>query len=450
MKKHIHMMGIGGVGMAGLACLLHQGGHRVSGCDLEKSIYTDWLEGLGIPCALGHHPDHLTDDVERLIYSTAIPTYNPEWCAAQKRGLRIMKRGEALARWAREKRTVAVTGTHGKTTVTAMIVHIMKSAGCAPSFFVGGALDQSGLAAGCGIGEGAVIEADESDGTLVYYYPEVSVLTNIEHDHLEHFKNFNALLETYQQLADQTSGPVVYCADDVRAAAVGRSQGGSISYGFSRDADVRGEVVGNTELGICCAVHAGGSSILLELPVQGKYNAQNALAAFAVCLHWGLDKEVVAEALHHFTPVKRRFERVGRYRGSCIYTDYAHHPTELEALLESAHSMPHNRLIMVYQPHRYTRTAAMKTELAEALRKVDILGLLPVFSASEKVNAEGTSRSLAEALEAAGARPCEQLDRLEDGVSFIRKNAASGDLVLVVGAGDVYKVAEAMMEQEHE
>ena len=452
----VHFAGVGGVGMAGLARLLAARGFAVSGCDASASRITDWLVRHGIAVQFGHNAAHITPDLAWLVRTPAVAADAPEILAAQAHRLPVLARGVVLpALLETFPFSLAVAGTHGKTTTTAMIAQLLQANGRAPAFAVGGEVEALGGVAAAGQGQLVVVEADESDGTLALYAPDLAVVTNIEFDHMEHFGGEPELVGCFQRFIRQARC-VIYGADDPRAAALGR---GGISFGFAEHADFR---AANVELAprssACDVLHRGVKLARLHLPVPGRHNILNALAACAA-VDAVLRRELPAQrgaavadaapragaacfqALESFCPARRRFEVVSEAGGVLVISDYAHHPTEIRALVAAARGLGRPRLLAVFQPHRYTRTLALGADFPGAFTGVDEVVLAPVYAASEAPLAGGASRDLARHFAQSGVTRLREVESLDAAWNYLRETLRDGDALLVVGAGDVEKIA---------
>jgi len=442
----VHFAGVGGVGMAGLARLLAARGFAVSGCDAAASRITDWLVQQGVGVQFGHNAAHITLDLAWLVRTPAVAADAPEIQAAQARGLPVLARGVVLPALLQTfPLSIAVAGTHGKTTTTAMIAQLLQANGCAPAFAIGGEVGSLGGVAGAGAGRLVVAEADESDGTLALYTPDIAVVTNIEFDHMEHFGGEPELVGCFQRFIRQARC-VIYGADDPRAAALGR---GGISFGFAEHADFRAT---NVELfpraGTFDVLRRGVKLTRLQLPVPGRHNILNALAACAA-VDAVLRRDAPAhpagaaccQALDSFCPARRRFEVVSEAGGILVISDYAHHPTEVRALVAAARGLGRRRLVAVFQPHRYTRTLALGADFPGAFAGVDEVVLAPVYAASEAPLAGGTSHDLARHFAQSGVPRLREVESLDAAWNYLRETLRAGDALLVVGAGDVEKIA---------
>lgn len=431
----VHLMGVGGIGMAGVARLLAARGLDVTGCDGGAPRTLDWLRSGGIPATTGHDPAHL-DGADWAVFSPALQPGHPERVAAEQRAIPLYRRGQVLPVLAERWKTVAVSGTHGKTTTSAMIAHVMRACGADPSWCIGGELPPDGAPAGIGTSEWLVIEADESDGTLAHYAPEIAVITNVEFDHMEHFDSKEAMVDCFRAFARQAQA-VVFCADDPAAAKIGTAAGG-MGYGLSDGADFRAEILEAGPAGTRFAVHApGGRAAAVSLPLPGRHNVLNALGALAAGDRGGIALEAACAALGSYALPKRRFEPVAEARGIRVVADYAHHPSEIRALIDAARQAGAARIWTVFQPHRYTRTLALGADFPPAFDGVAGVILLPVYAASEPPLAGGTSEDLLKQFWKRHGPPAELAKNMEEAVSRVAGRWKSGDWVLVVGAGDV-------------
>ena len=434
----VHLMGVGGIGMAGVARLLAAKGLAVTGCDGGAPRTLGWLRSCGIPATTGHDPAHL-DNADWAVFSPALQPEHPERIAAEKRGIPLYRRGQVLPVLAELWKTVAVSGTHGKTTTSSMIAHILRRCGVDASWCIGGELPPDGAPAGAGTSEWLVIEADESDGTLAHYHPEIAVITNIEFDHMEHFDSKAAMVECFRAFARQAR-TVIYCADDSEAAQVGLAARG-ISYGLDGNADFTAKSLEAGRTGTRFEVQApGGRVAQVALPLPGRHNVLNALAALAACDRCGIDLDAAGAALTDFALPKRRFEPVAEARGIRVIADYAHHPTEIRALIEAAKQAGAGRIWAVFQPHRFTRTRALGADFPPAFDGVAGVILAPVYAASEPPLAGGTSDDLLKHFRNHRGAPVELAASLEDAAERVATRWQAGDWVLVVGAGDVEDV----------
>lgn len=455
-QGHVHFVGVCGVGMAGLAHLLRVRGLRVSGCDLYPNALGDWLRKDGITVFRGHDPSHLLSGVDWLVRSAAVPLDCPEVIRAAESGMPVLARGEVLPRLLAEYLSVAVAGTHGKTTTGTFTVELLRSAGLDPAWCIGGESDALGGVAGAGsrdvVGRRVmVVEADESDGSLALYSPDVGVVTGIERDHMEQFGSVSALRDCFRTFVTNTSRRIVYCADDPLASEVCGEHERATAYGFADGAQVRAD-----------GLHEGGNATTFNLvvrdsaprrvtlPVPGAHNVMNALAAAAVCLELGILPADIEPGIRRLRLPRRRFERITEGDGTLVISDYAHHPTEIRSLVRTAVALGRRRVIAVFQPHRYTRTLTLGPEFPGAFRGVDELFLLPVYGAGEARLEGGCSSDLCRHFGAArdpDVPPPRLVGSLEEAWRLLRGDRRKGDVLLVVGAGDVDRIAAWAREE---
>ena len=441
----VHLMGVGGIGMAGVARLLAAKGLAVTGCDGGTPRTLEWLRSCGIPATTGHDPAHL-DGVDWAVFSPALQPGHPERVAAEQRGVPLYRRGQVLPVLAEGWKTLAVSGTHGKTTTASMIAHILRVCGADPSWCIGGELPPDGAPAGIGKSEWLAIEADESDGTLAHYFPEIAVIANVEFDHMEHFASEEAMVDCFRAFARQAKA-VVFCADDPEAARVGTAATG-VSYGFAANADFRAEIREVGPAGTRFAVRApGGRAATVFLPLPGRHNVLNALGALAACDRCGIALDASCAALGSFALPRRRFEPVAEARGIRVVADYAHHPSEIRALIAAAKQAGAGRIWAVFQPHRYTRTRALGADFPPAFDGVAGVILAPVYAASELPLAGGTSEDLLKQFWNHHGVSAELAKNLPEAADLVAARWKSGDWVLVVGAGDVEDVGPMLKKK---
>jgi UDP-N-acetylmuramate--alanine ligase len=447
--KKVHFIGIGGYGMSALAFILLQAGIDVRGSDIQRSGITAQLEKAGAKVYLGHNPEQL-GDAQLAVYSTAIRPDNSEMEAAREKGLLLWHRSELLGAILNAGYGIAVAGTHGKTTTTAMISLILARGGCDPTAVIGGEVPFFQGNARLGKSPYIVAEACESDHSFLRYQPRLAVVTNIEADHLEHYNgSFEQLVETYRHFINNASakGQVILCSDDPILQDLRPGLAPPLmSYGLRPGADIRGGEVQLQGLGASFQVyskekHLGG----ITLKVPGRYNVANALGAVSVALHLGIDFTTIQEALARFDGVKRRFEIVGEREGVLVVDDYAHHPTEIKAALEAARQSG-RRLVCIFQPHRYTRTSFLWDDFVLAFDEADILLLTGIYSAGEKPLFRITAPRLAREIQQRGHKDVHFLEDKEQIIEFLEKNTQSGDLVLTLGAGDVWQIGRGFLE----
>ncbi len=432
------MLGIGGIGMAGVALLLASKGCGVSGCDASSPRTLDWLSANGITLYNGHSPDHAAEDVDWAIRSPAVHPDNPEIQEMHRRGIPIFLRGQVLPVLAEKWQTIAVAGTHGKTSTSSMLTHLLKTCGVSPSWCIGGELHPDGAPAGCGTSDWLVIEADESDATLANYSPYMAVVTNIEFDHMEFFKNEETMRRCFDQFARQTSGPVIGCAEDDEARRLALAHPHGKTYGFREDAHYRATDLRPTPSGTHALFRLPDDQAYpCFIPLPGRHNVLNALAAWTAAVDAGLPPEQAAAALASFRLPRRRLEEVVEAGGIRVLADYAHHPSEIRALLDAVRQTGAGRILAVFQPHRYTRTKILGPDFPPAFEGVDSVILAPVYPASEPPLDGGTSEDLLSHFAAHPSIPVEPAADLPDAARRLLEKARAGDTLLLIGAGDI-------------
>ncbi|MEM9565101.1 MAG: UDP-N-acetylmuramate--L-alanine ligase [Actinomycetota bacterium] len=445
--RRIHIVGIGGAGMSAIAEVLIGGGHTVSGSDLNRSVVTERLEARGVTVAIGHDAANV-GDVDAVTHSTAIPATNPERVTAVERGLPVLSRADILAEITGAWRTVAVAGTHGKTTTSAMLTAAMVGAGLDPAYIVGGDLRDLDRGAAVGSGEFLVVEADESDGTFVRLDAEAVVVTNVEPDHLEHYGGFDGLRQAFEQFVTKAPGPRVLCLDDPGSAELAERVASSeiITYGATEGATWRIVDPVPTPTGVSFTVAGPTGELEIRLGQPGMHNARNATAALATAIGLGADPTKAAEAINRFGGVGRRFERRGETDGIQLVDDYAHLPTEVEAALAAARSLGPERVVAAFQPHRYSRTEQLWSTFGDAFDGADVLFVTGIYASGEAprpgISAELIVQVVTEHDPTADVRYVESLDDL---VPAIVGELRSGDLCLTLGAGDLTTIPDRVL-----
>lgn len=449
----VHLIGVGGAGMSVVARLLAARGVRVQGSDATASATLASLGPAGVTTWVGHDAAHVAG-ADTVVVSTAVRENNPELRAAREAGLRVLHRSQALAGLMEGARAVAVAGAHGKTTTSGMIALALAGAGLDPSFAIGGSVRHSGgtLAGGhLGSSDILVAEADESDGSFLNYAPLVAVVTNVEPDHLDHYGSHAAFMQAFVDFGARVrpEGTLVACADDAGAANLARAHVGDVvTYGFSADADVRIEAYAPAGSGASVRValpeRFGASLVTLDLQVPGRHNAANATAALACACVLGADASAAAAALGTFLGAGRRFELRGEVAGVRVVDDYAHHPTEVRALLEAARVVAGDgRVQVLFQPHLFSRTVAFAAEFAAALELADRVVVTDIYAAREDP-VPGVSGAVVVDLMAGGATFVP--DRVA-AARLLAEGAQPGDLLLTVGAGDVTELGEVILAE---
>ncbi len=445
--RSVHVLGIGGAGMSAIAEILLGTGHTVTGSDLGRSAAGDRLAEQGVSVEIGHRADNV-GDVDVVTHSTAVPADNPELVEARRRGIPVLRRAEILTAITRAWKTIAVAGTHGKTTTSAMLTAALRGSGLDPAFIVGGDLRDLGTGAAVGSGSVLVVEADESDGTFIELDAHGVIVTNVEPDHLEHYGGFDRLEAAFVQFMTQATGPRVICADDPGSARLGELAP-CTTYGVDAAADWRIVDPAPTPSGITIGVH-GPRDIRLALRLRqpGMHNARNATAALAMAVELGADPDAVADALSAFGGVGRRFERRGSAASIDLVDDYAHLPTEVEAALDAARSLSPRRLVAVFQPHRYSRTEQLWSTFAGSFREADVLYVTGIYSSGEAPRDGVTGQLIVDAVTAEDpAADVRYVEALDDVVDALGAELVAGDLCLTLGAGDLTTIPARVLQR---
>ena len=451
----IHFVGIGGIGMSGIAEVMHQLGYKVQGSDVADSYVVEKLRKAGIPVTLGHSPENL-GDAAVVVCSSAIKDGNPEIEAAAEKRLPRVRRAEMLAELMRMQKTVAVAGTHGKTTTTSMIAALLDNGGLDPTVINGGIINRYGSNARLGKSDWWVIEADESDGSFLRLDGTIAVVTNIDPEHLEHYGDFDAVKDAFVEFVENVPfyGLAVMCVDDpdVQHILSRIRDRRVVTYGFSALADLRAEnvapVPGGSKFDVLVLERDGSRRTIenIHVPIPGRHNVQNALAAIAVALELGISDEAIVGGFERFEGVKRRFSKVGEADGAIVIDDYGHHPVEIRAVLAAAREGAEGRVIAVVQPHRYTRLQALMEDFQNAFNDADIVMVAPVYPAGEDPIEGVDSTALAEGLRARGHRMVKAVSDPTDLAGSLRDIAAEGDMIICLGAGDITKWAAGLAD----
>ncbi|MQB42585.1 UDP-N-acetylmuramate--L-alanine ligase [Rhizobium sp. ICMP 5592] len=443
----VHFIGIGGIGMSGIAEVLHNLGHRVQGSDQSESANVQRLRDKGIPVHIGHKAENL-GDAEVVVVSTAIKKSNPELAAAREKLLPVVRRAEMLAELMRFRNAIAIGGTHGKTTTTSLVATLLEAGGLDPTVINGGIINAYGTNARIGEGEWMVVEADESDGTFLKLPADVAVVTNIDPEHLDHYGNFDAVRAAFRQFVENVPfyGFGVMCIDHPEVQSlVGRIEDRKIvTYGENPQADVRFSNVridGTRSLfDIEIRRRRTGKVIHIKdlvMPMPGRHNISNATAAVAVANRLGISDEAIAKGLASFGGVKRRFTLTGEWNGVKVFDDYGHHPVEIKAVLKAAREACKGRVIAVHQPHRYTRLSSLFEEFAACFNDADSIFLAPVYAAGEDPIEGVDSQELVSRIKAGAHRDARYLPSQEDLAPLIAEIAQPGDFVVLLGAGSI-------------
>ena len=453
--RRIHFVGIGGIGMSGIAELLANLGYTVTGSDVKRSEITERLTSrFGIVVHEGHAASNI-GDADVVVVTSAVKPSNPEILAAQRHKVPVIPRAEMLAELMRLRFSIAIAGAHGKTTTTSMIALVLERAGLDPTVAIGGRLSAFGSNARLGRGEYMVAEADESDRSFLMLWPAVAVITNVDHEHMESYASFADMQQAFAEFANKVPfyGGVIACADDDNLAPViANVRRRIVTYGLENaDADVVGTDIQLGSFGGRCIVHRhreSGTFRLGELrvPVPGRHNLLNALAAVAVAEQVGVEFPKVVSALEEFQGAERRFQRYGEPGGVMVIDDYGHHPTEIAAVLSAARSALGRRLIVAFQPHRYSRTARLMEAFGPALREADEIVLTNLYAASEEPIPGVTIEALADAIGRGAGKPVRLATKLEDVIPAVLEIARPGDAVITLGAGSIGGIPKQLVE----
>ena len=445
--SRVHFVGIGGAGMSGIAEVLLDHELEVTGCDLAESEVTGRLADLGVRISIGHSAGHL-DEVDLVVISSAVPADNEEVKAARAAGITVVRRAEMLAELMRFKYGIAVAGTHGKTTTTSLIGTVLTEAELDPTVIVGGRLRVSGTGARVGRGEYLVAEADEFDRSFLRLQPIVAVVTSIDTDHLDTYEDLEDIKNAFVGFAGKVPffGQVILCLDDrhVQSVLPRLADRRLVTYGLTPQADLRAYDIEASPRGSRFSVKHGQRGHLgtIELPMPGVHNVQNALAAVAVGLALGMDFSEVARTLATFKGVHRRFETVGEWQGATVVDDYAHHPTEVSATLRAARqAFPSARLTAILQPHLFSRTRDLAAEFGRSLLGADQALVTPIYPSREAPIPGVTSELIVAAARASGHRRVHSCRSMSDVLELLRESVQPGDVVLTLGAGDIYRLA---------
>lgn len=441
---HIHLIGVAGSGMSGLALLLLGMGHKVSGCDRVTTSETDRMQGQGLIFS-SPQTEASVKGADLVVFSSAIRPENPAYAAAAKAGIPLIRRAECLAAILHTKAGIVISGTHGKTTTSSMTAHILRECGQKPSYYVGAEIPILGANARWEEeGVAMVAEGDESDGTLSLYKPAHCVILNIEAEHLDFYRDLEHIKEVFTQLADQTTGSIVYCAENAVAHELCSARPNAVSYGWEstdEETDYTASEIRDLKGSSAFTVKRNGKVLGdIELAIPGEHNILNALAAIAVADRCGAEFSLIARALSSFAGAKRRFETKYLSPAYRIVDDYGHHPTELAATLQTARSLKPARLVVLFQPHRYTRTQALADDFGKVLQAADLVFITDVYPASEPPIAGITGQTLVDAMKEHGSIPAKFLPVLETAHHQVANALEPGDLLITLGAGNVHEV----------
>ncbi|MBF0504711.1 MAG: UDP-N-acetylmuramate--L-alanine ligase [Candidatus Omnitrophica bacterium] len=449
MGKHYHLIGIGGIGMGTLASLLVAKGHTVSGSDLKENELTMGLRKKGAKITIGHHTSNV-NGADYVVYSSAIRVNNSELIEAVSQNIALLRRAQVLAQLVNEEIGITIAGAHGKTTTTSMVSSLLINADLSPTTAIGGIINGGTYNANLGEGKYFVAEVDESDGTFLYFNPHYSIITNMDFEHVDFYKNWEGIRNAYSKFIQCTAkeGRVLVCGEDRQLLQLVEQQNVSfISYGLSDQQDVyaTGIVTEGFHSSFTCHTQRGKLGDF-ELRVPGRHNILNALACITLGLELGISYEVMHKTLINFTGVKRRFQLKGRVDDVTVVDDYGHHPAEIEATLKAARLFTPKRLITVFQPHRYSRTKFLLNELAESLKISDQLVLTDIYSAGEKMSEGVGIRVLFEKVQKILGSSKVVFMKKEDILKYVQALVAPGDMVIFLGAGDIYHLSDELVK----
>ena len=451
--KKIHFVGIGGIGMSGIAEILIDQGFRVSGSDRALSEVTEHLQSLGATIYEGHKAENLAADVDTLVYSSAVASENPELAEAERRKITIVRRAEMLAEVMRLKYGIGIAGTHGKTTTTSMVGLVLLEGGFDPTVIVGGKLSGlGGTNARLGKGDFIVVEADEFDRSFLSITPTIAVLTTLETDHLDCYRDLEDIKGAFIQFANKVPfyGFIVLCLDEPALQDIMPqiSKKKLLTYGLTPQADIQAMEIHHKENTSTFTVTRGFDDLgQITLQIPGKHNIQNALAAIAVGLQLGVPFSKVKAGIEKFTGVYRRWEKKGEVNGIAVYDDYAHHPTECRATLSGVKSGWRRRVVCVFQPHLYSRTRDFYEEFGKAFLLADVLVLTDVYPAREEPIQGVTGELIANAAKQFGHKDVHYIQDKKQLPEYLKKNTRPGDIVITMGAGDIWKFGEEFLKQ---
>ncbi|MCH2171648.1 UDP-N-acetylmuramate--L-alanine ligase [Myxococcota bacterium] len=454
--RRIHFVGAGGVGMSGIAELLANQNYHVTGSDLNDGPAVERLRSLGIQVSVGHSVENV-GDADVVVYSSAIRASNPELREAERRNITAIPRAEMLAELMRLKEGIAVAGSHGKTTTTSLIAHVLDRAGLDPTSVIGGrVLAPSGAISGARLGSGNLLiaEADESDGSFLRLAPVIAVITNIDPEHLDHYGSFDALRDAFIAFANRIPfwGLSVLCLDHPGVQSILPEMARrTVTYGFSSQADLRAVDVEWGGTGMTFSVHKRGEELgRVQLPLPGRHNVLNCLATLTVALELEVSFEVAASAVADFMGIERRFETVGEIDGIRIVDDYGHHPAEIRATLGAARSIHSGRTLVAFQPHRFTRTRDLWEEFSSAFNDADLVFMTQIYSAGEDEIPDINAAQLVEAIRAHGHRGMSYVADLDGVLEAMADAVRPGDLVITLGAGTISTLGGRLLERLQE
>jgi len=450
---HVYFVGVGGIGMSGLARILLESGYKVSGSDLRKTEIIRRLCEEGMTFYSGHKKEHVKGK-DLVIFSSAIKQDNPEIIQAKLEGIPLISRGRFVAEIANLKKSIVIAGTHGKTTTTALISELLLDAEKDPTILVGGVLKRIDSNSRFGRGEWMIVESDESDGSFLFHHPDIAVITNIEKDHLDFYHSFQNILQAFSKFIDRIKpeGAGIFNLDDPALfyllTTKKKRKGKILTYGLSSKADIWAKNIDLKPLQASFEVMFKKNLLgKVEVPLAGFHNVYNCLAVIGVGIFLGIDWKKIKKALFHFEGIKRRLEKVGEMGKIPVFDDYAHHPTEIKAVLKELKRLK-RRIIAIFQPHRYTRTKLLLSEFAPAFDEADVLVLLPIYPAGELPISGIDGKSFFEHVKKKRKLPTYFFSSKKDVINFIRENLKRNDLIVTVGAGDVTYLSQEILSSK--
>ncbi|KAI4449832.1 UDP-N-acetylmuramate--L-alanine ligase [Eubacterium plexicaudatum ASF492] len=449
---HVHFIGIGGISMSGLAEVLLEEHFTISGSDAKESELTKKLEQCGAVISYGHSADHIRPGTDLVVYTAAIHADNPEYMAAQEKQIPMLSRAELLGQMmANYKQSAAVAGTHGKTTTTSMIAHILLEAHTDPTISIGGILPAIGGNIHVGHSAYFVTEACEYTNSFLHFYPKYAMILNIEEDHLDFFKDLDDIRNSFRRFAENTAadGTIIINGEiDGPDELLDGIERNIVTYGFDPSCTFYPKQITYQKTGFArfTIMHHETELCEVSLSVPGRHNISNALAAAALAVQMNLPANAISKGLEAFCGTDRRFQVKGNVNGATVIDDYAHHPTEISATLSAAANYPHTRIICVFQPHTYTRTKAFSDAFATALSAADIVVLADIYAARETDTLGVSSLNILEKLKESGTE-CYYFPSFEEIEKFLLKKVMNGDLLITMGAGDIIKVGESLLNQ---
>jgi UDP-N-acetylmuramate--alanine ligase len=449
--RHVHFVGIGGIGMSGLAYILKERGFKVTGSDLHSGAMFKRLASFGIKCHQGHRPKNIgTTDL--VVISSAIRDQNPEVIEAKRRQIKILQRAELLAAVFADKRLIAVTGTHGKTSTTAMITSVLLAADMDPSVMVGGIIHELGFNARVGKSDLALVEADESDKSLLHLSPAFGLVTNLELEHVDCYSSLEELRQTtltflHRVMQEQGKPRIFLNGDDPNLQIVAQRlhRERYHTFGLTDGLDTQGVIIQGTRESSFELFHRKERACKIELKMGGKHNVYNALACGTLCLELGISPSVIEKAMKNYEGVKRRLELKGNVKGIRIFDDYAHHPTEIAAVLSALRSRTDGKVFAVFQPHRYSRFAFLYKDFLNSFGNADFVVILPVYAAFERdmrgIDVKDFEKELTEK-----GKKCQFIPTFSEAINFLHQQTTEGDSIVTLGAGDVCRLGDEIVE----